>query len=215
MENPDVGGDVSNTGGRTVVEEAYQKTAGNMELQVQEGTEINDVDYHVPLLHPPAGTTDMVNWIWLHFLLLWNKSKTLQNGTPSRGHIRINRSHVGFVDFSVCLPWKSLRRRMVQLVHPRLLTYLDSHYNACWCWPRCLASCWADCLFGIISNYRSPILPNHCQNHHWSKMKTLLTWQMFTLSKYCGARFELQQPAELDVNVDLTSIIMQQSWILC
>jgi len=38
---------------------------------------------------------------------------------------------------------------------------------------------------------------------------------MFTLSKYCGARFELQQPAELDVNVDLTSIIMQQSWILC
>ena len=97
----------------------------------------------------------------------------------------------------------------------QLLTYLDSHYNACWCWPRCLASCWADCLFGIISNYRSPILPNHCQNHHWSKMKTLLTWQMFTLSKYCGARFELQQPAELDVNVDLTSIIMQQSWILC
>ena len=63
MENPDVGGDVSNTGGRTVVEEAYQKTAGNMELQVQEGTEINDVDYHVPLLHPPAGTTDMINWI--------------------------------------------------------------------------------------------------------------------------------------------------------
>jgi len=25
---------------------------------------------------------------------------------------------------------------------------------------------------------------------------------MFTLSKYCGARFELQQPPELNVNVD-------------
>ena len=63
-KNPDasatVCGDVSHPGDGTVVEEADEKTADNMELQVYEDKEVNDVDYHVSPFNLPAGITDMV-----------------------------------------------------------------------------------------------------------------------------------------------------------
>ena len=66
-ENPGasatVCGEVSHPGDGEVVEEADEKTADNMELQVHEGKEVNDEDYHVSLLNLPAGITDMVGLI--------------------------------------------------------------------------------------------------------------------------------------------------------
>ena len=69
-------------------------------------------------------------------------------------------------------------------------------------------------LYRIIPNYESHYLSNLALLLSFvpRSIKTFSSWQTFTLSIYCGARFQQQQPAELDVNVDWqvsSSIIMQ------
>ena len=45
---------IVHTGETAELEEADQKTADNIELQVDDGKEVNDVDYHISPFNPPA-----------------------------------------------------------------------------------------------------------------------------------------------------------------